>query len=147
MACRSIQSMLGTNKGARSRMDAKEFFTSTVVPNYEEAVADPSNWRKLWNAALSMNTVQEYLALHRAGYATLTREEVDTRVEAIRNEYPELKALHSWAVTLKHVRKHRGQVASASSTAISPQDPNSFAGVKDVVDRTFATLSSISEFK
>jgi hypothetical protein len=44
-------------------MDAKEFFSVVVVENYKEAIADPANFRKLWNAALSMNTVAEYLAL------------------------------------------------------------------------------------
>jgi len=52
-------------------MDAKEFFSAVVVENYKEAIADPANLRKLWNAAVSMNTVAEYLALHRAGYPTL----------------------------------------------------------------------------
>jgi hypothetical protein len=43
-------------------MDAKEFFSAVVVENYKEAIADPANLRKLWNAAVSMNTVAEYLA-------------------------------------------------------------------------------------
>jgi hypothetical protein len=43
-------------------MDAKEFFSAVVVENYKEAIADPANLRKLWNAAVSMNTIAEYLA-------------------------------------------------------------------------------------
>ena len=39
-------------------MDAKELFSVVVVENYKEAIADPANFRKLWNAALSMNTVR-----------------------------------------------------------------------------------------
>ena len=60
-------------------MDAKEFFTFIVVENYKEANADPANLRKLWNVAISMNTVPEFLALHRAGYPTLKSVEVDQK--------------------------------------------------------------------
>ena len=73
-------------------MDAKEFFSVVVVENYKEAIADPANFRKLWNAALSMNTVAEYLALHRAGYPTLDRFKVDEKAAAVRSEYPDLNA-------------------------------------------------------
>jgi hypothetical protein len=128
-------------------MDAKEFFTFIVVENYKEANADPANLRKLWNVAISMNTVPEFLALHRAGYPTLKSVEVDQKAEVIRDEYSDLKAIKSYADRLKHVRKHEKQEVTGSSTSILPQDPNSFVDLKDLVDRTFTTLSSISEFK
>lgn len=87
-------------------MDAKEFFHVVVVENYKEAIADPTNFRKRWNAAVSMNTVPEYLALDRAGYSTFTSGEVVKKVEAVRNEIPGLPELKSYADRLKHVRKH-----------------------------------------
>jgi hypothetical protein len=117
-------------------MDAKEFFSLVVVENYKEAIADPANLRKLWNAAVSMNTVAEYLALHRAGYPTLERWEVDEKAKAVRSQYPNLKAIKSYADRLKHVRKHEAQQVTASSTSISPQDPTSFVELKDLVERT-----------
>lgn len=128
-------------------MDAKEFFQSVVVENYKEAIADPANFRKLWNAAVSMNTVAEYLALHRAGYPSLDRFKVDEKAEAVRSEYPDLKAIKSYADRLKHVRKHEAQQVTASSTSISPQDPTSFVDLKHLVERTFTTLDRISELK
>jgi hypothetical protein len=123
-------------------MDANEFFRQVVVDNCNAAKADPTNFAKLWNAAVSLNTMPEYLALHRAGYPELTRDEVDEKTAAIRSQYPVLGELNSQVVTLKHVRSHKGQEMTASSTAISLQDPNSFAGLKDLVERAFTTLMS-----
>jgi hypothetical protein len=85
------------------QMDAKEFFSVVVLENYKEAIADPANLRKLWNAAVSMNTVAEYLALHRAGYPTLDRFKVDEKAKAVRSEYSDLKAINSYVDRLKHV--------------------------------------------
>jgi hypothetical protein len=63
---RSFLGEIGPNLSLSFRgeltMDAKEFFSVVVVENYKEAIADPANLRKLWNAAVSMNTVAEYLA-------------------------------------------------------------------------------------
>jgi hypothetical protein len=128
-------------------MDAKEFFTVVVVENYKEANADPTNFRKLWNAAISMNTVPEFLALHRDGYPTLKSWEVDEKAKDVRSEYSDLKEIKSYADRLKHVRKHVGQQATASSTSILPQNPSTWADLKDLVDRTYSTLGSISELK
>jgi hypothetical protein len=129
-------------------MDAKEFFRIVVAENCKEAGADPTNFRKLWNAAVSINTVAEYLALDRAGYPTLKGGEVDKKAQAIREQIPELKAIKPHVDMLKHVRKHEGQEVSASSTGILPQDPNSFADLRNQVEGTFATLSSsVPEFK
>src|SRR4029453_1434403 len=114
-------------------MDAKEFFSVVVVENYKEAIADPANFRKLWNAALSMNTVGEYLALHRAGYPTLDRFKVDEKAAAVRSEYPDLNAIKSYADRLKHVRKHERQQVTASSTSIPPQTPTSFVIFKHLL--------------
>ena len=123
-------------------------FQSHRVENYKEAIADPANFRKLWNAAISMNTVAEFLALHRAGYpTTLKSGEVDEKAEAVRSEYPDLKAIKSYADKLKHLRKHVGQQLTASSTSILPRDQPSFVDLKNLVERTFTTLDRISELK
>jgi hypothetical protein len=46
-------------------MDAREFLWKIVVPNYAEFYKSPNDIRLLWNALVSMNTVPEFLALHR----------------------------------------------------------------------------------
>ena len=95
-----------------------------------------------------MNTVAEFLALHRAGYpTTLKSGEVDEKAEAVRSEYPDLKAIKSYADKLKHLRKHVGQQLTASSTSILPRDQPSFVDLKNLVERTFTTLDRISELK
>lgn len=128
-------------------MDAKEFFRVVVVDNYNEAKADPTNFRKRWNAAVSMNTVPEYLGLHRAGYPKLERWQVDQKADAVRTKYPNLPELNSYTNRLKHVRAHAGQQVTASSTSILPQDPSTWADLSDLVDRTYTTLGSMPEFK
>jgi hypothetical protein len=123
-------------------MDAQDFYRLVVVVNYKEANADPTNFRKQWNAAISMNTLAEYLALHRAGYPELKRDEVDAKAEAVRSQYPVLGELKSHADTLKHVRTHKGQELFESSTGIMPQDPKTFADLTGVVERAYATTRS-----
>ena len=128
-------------------MDAKEFYDTVVIENYKEAMADPTNFRKHWNAAVSMNTVPEYVALHRAGYPELKRPEVDALAETVRNKYPALPELKFHADTLKHVRKHEGGVVTASSTGILPQDPNTWDDLKGAVGRSYTTFSRMPEFE
>ena len=134
-------------------MDAKGFFSQVIDKNYKEWKADPDDFTKYWNAAVSMNTAAEFLALHRAGYPELTRTEVDVKVAAIRSEYPELKAIKLYANPLKHVRSHDNQKLTASSTSIAPENPNSWQltssmpDPRDTLDRAFARLSSMPEFK
>jgi hypothetical protein len=43
-------------------MDAAEFFNTVVKRNYEEFTNNPNDFRSLWNAIVSMNTVPEYIA-------------------------------------------------------------------------------------
>src|SRR5215472_12246726 len=49
-------------------MDAYEFFHEIVAPNCEEALRPPYRLRLAWNAIVSLNTVPEFVALHRLGY-------------------------------------------------------------------------------
>jgi hypothetical protein len=110
-------------------MDAREFFQLIVQPNYYEFYADQNNIRKLWNAIVSMNTVPEFLALHRLGYRRdILREVLDAEALKICDE-PGLTELRYCANTLKHVRKmpsHRSFEFTASSTSVEPIDQGTF---------------------
>ena len=70
-------------------MDAKQTF-NLVAENYNEAKADPTNFRKLLNAVVTMNSVAEQLALHQDNYPPLLREQVDQRSADVRSQYPDL---------------------------------------------------------
>jgi hypothetical protein len=136
-------------------MDAKDIFNRIVAENYKEFKSDPMDLRKLWNAVVSMNTVAESLALDQANYPSLLRKEVDQLSAAVRARYPDLKDIKVCAETLKHVRHHVGQKLTASSTGILPEDPNTWEisvgstshKLVETLDRAFATLGSVSEFK
>jgi hypothetical protein len=68
-------------------MDASEFFNTVVKRNYEEWTGFTGNqddFRLLWNAIVSMNTVPEYLALDELGYANKCRARCST---ALRTKY------------------------------------------------------------
>lgn len=135
-------------------MDAKQTF-NLVAENYNEAKADPTNFRKLLNAVVTMNSVAEQLALHQDNYPPLLREQVDQRSADVRSQYPDLKDLKFCADTLKHVRHHDGRWVNASSTGILPEDPATWVitegskryNLVDTLDWTYATLNSIPELK
>jgi hypothetical protein len=126
-------------------MDAREFFQTIVVPNYNEFVRTPNNVRLLWNAIVSMNTVPEYLVLDRLGYALeVYREELTQEAQKIRNQLG-LTELQYCANTFKHVRKiPRGQsTATASSTSVEPIDQATWK----IGDSAFATVNSLPGLK
>ena len=67
-------------------MDAREHFQYVAVPNYNEFVQSPSDFRLLGNAILSMNTVAEYLGLDRSGYPPdVSRNERRREAQKIRD--------------------------------------------------------------
>jgi hypothetical protein len=88
-------------------MDAAEFFRTVVKPNYEQFVQNPTDLRLLWNAIVSMNTVAEFLALHRLGYSPVYREEHNAEAKKLRDLSADLTKLKHDAETLKHVRKNK----------------------------------------
>jgi len=47
--------------GRETTMDASEFFNTVVKPNYDD-FTKMDDYRSLWNAIVSMNTVPEYMA-------------------------------------------------------------------------------------
>jgi hypothetical protein len=84
-------------------MDAREFFNTVVKRNYQEFTLNPDDFRSLWNAIVSMNTVAEYLALEQLQYAQVPREKLDTTAKQIRDKDQSLIDLKSCAEALKHV--------------------------------------------
>src|SRR5262249_33095987 len=86
-------------------MDASEFFNTVVKRNYEEFTNNPNDFRSLWNAIVSMNTVAEYMALEQLQYAQVPREKLDATAKQIRDKDQSLIDLKSCAEALKHVRK------------------------------------------
>jgi hypothetical protein len=134
-------------------MDVAEFFSTVVKPNYEMAAANPSDFRLLWNAIVTMNTMAEFVALHRHDYAAISRSDLAAMATSIRDS--SLEDLKFCAETLKHVRKIDGGGSSfrtvATSTGISPLNPGSWSvdglDLIDVLQTAFRTLSTFPELK
>jgi hypothetical protein len=130
-------------------MDAREFFQNVVVPRYTEFVRRPTDFPVLWTALVSMNTVPEYLALHKRGYPSdFSRSELHREAKEIRGQLSGLADLQFCADTFKHVRKS-GFGLQASSTGIDLNDPTTWKiGRHDLVQvaqSAFATLGKIPE--
>jgi hypothetical protein len=132
-------------------MDAREYFQKVVVPNFADFQQSPNDIRLLINALVSMNTVPEFLALHRLGYALdISREKLDEEAEAIRVDL-RLTALQFCANMFKHVRRvpRRSSEFTASSTDVSPDDLGTWTVLGDdlveVVHIAFATLNGHSD--
>jgi hypothetical protein len=136
-------------------MDAAEFFKTVVNPNYEQLIKNPSDVRSLWNAVVSMNTVAEFVALDRLGYAVVSRRELAATTEQIRRSQPSLRDLKYCAETFKHVRKipfGSGAAFSitASSTGLSSNPDTWQIGDHDpvaVLHNSFAVLKDFPELK
>ncbi len=136
-------------------MDAVEFFREVVEPNFQEFRKAPSNFRLLWNALVSMNTVAEFVTLERIEYADISKHALATEANLLRDK--SLADLKFCAETLKHVRKiednkkyDRGFELTASSTGVAPNDRTTWKvgelDLVEVVHRAFATLSTFREF-
>ena len=67
-------------------MNAREHFENTVVPNYNDFVQSPSDFRLLENALFSMNTVAERLALERREYGQVARGVLYGEAQKIRDD-------------------------------------------------------------
>ena len=95
-------------------MNAREHFENTVVPNYNDFVQSPSDFRLLENALFSMNTVAERLALERREYGQVARGVLYGEAQKIRDDLSGLSHLQSCANTLKHVRSIKDQRVASS---------------------------------
>jgi len=131
-----------------------EFFQDVVKPNYAQFVQSPDNIRLLWNVVVSMNTVPEFLVLHRLRYPLdLSRKELDAGADRIRNELSGFVELQFCANALKHVRKISGSNTKfelqASSTGLLPDDNSAWYvaeyDLAAVVHKAFARLQEIPE--
>jgi hypothetical protein len=123
-------------------MDAREYFQSTVVPNYNSFVQSPANFHLLANTILSMNASAEYLGLDRRGYdPDVSGNQRRRDVRKIRDDL-RLADLEVCADALKHVRK--GDGVTLSSTGIDTNSPTSWKiGDHDLVEvahQAFAAL-------
>jgi hypothetical protein len=137
-------------------MNAREHFENTVVPNYNDFVQSPSDFRLLENALFSMNTVAERLALERREYGQVARGVLCGEAQKIRDDLSDLSHLQSCANTLKHVRSIKDQsggkfTTTATSTGIEANDPTTWKigghDLVEVVHNAFATLKGIPELK
>ena len=136
-------------------MDAREYFRTVVQPNYNEFVQNPSEFRLLENALLSMNAVPEYLALDRLGYVPIRRDVLDGVARKIRHQFCNLSDLKFCAEACKHVRKIKdrsgGFTLQASSTSVEPNDQTTWhingKHLVKVAHFAFAALKEISELK
>jgi len=132
-------------------MDAREHFRYVAVPNYNEFVQSPSDFRLLGNAILSMNTVAEYLGLDRRGYPSdISRDQRRREAQEVRDDLS-LADLQVCADALKHVRINQAKDVTLSSTGIDTNDPATWKiGGHDLVKvarHAFATLNSLPELK
>jgi hypothetical protein len=137
-------------------MNAAEFFREVVESNYLEFNRNPDDVKMLWNAVVSMNTVPEFVALDRLGYAEKSAGELNCAAKAIREREPCLLALKECEETFKHVRKIKDRSSGAfttvaSSTGLSAQNPATWKiGSHDpraVLQQALAALAALPELK
>ena len=135
-------------------MDAPEFYKCIVKPNYDSFDQGRGDIRLAWNAAVSMNSVAEYVALHRSGYAPMTEDKLSCEANKIRKCFPPLEKLNGEVITLKHVRNLRGikkvnlpLSSNRSSTAYLPDVPLTWEKLAQATDDAFATVSQFVELK
>jgi hypothetical protein len=134
-------------------MDTSEFFDTVIKRNYDEFTKNPDDFRSLWNAIISMNTVPEYMALDRHGYAQVSRDELAHTANQIRKQDHSLIDLKFCAEALKHVRKispkdKQGSfTVTVSSTIVSPIDRATWTidsyDLVNVAQRAFRALSAL----
>jgi len=140
-------------------MDAREFFETVVKPNYYEAKSNRDDFRLIWNAIVSMNTVPEYVALERLKYIH-DRQAVDDESVQIRNAHQPLSNLKTCAEALKHARKQQrtkvGLYAAppaitVTSTAVNTSQPSTWViggdDLMTLLDQSLQVLMRFPELK
>jgi hypothetical protein len=133
-------------------MDARERFQKVVVPNYNEFLRNPNDFRLLDNLITSMNPMAEYLGLDRRGYPPgLSRNERRREAQTVRVEGG-LTDLQKSADVIKHVRielERDGVKSTLTSTGIDTADPTTWKvrglDLVQVAHSAFATLSKNPE--
>jgi hypothetical protein len=133
-------------------MDARDYYDTVVVPNYNEFVGSLNDFRLLENAIISMNTVAEYLGLQRRGYPPdVSRNERRREAQTIRNDFSDLVDLQVCADTIKHVRINQSDGLTLSSTGIDPHDQATWningKHLPSVAHKAFAALKGVAELR
>jgi hypothetical protein len=134
-------------------MDTSEFFNTVVKRNYQEFTSNLDDFRLLWNAIISMNSVPEYMALDQHGYAPVSRDALAQTANQIRNNDQSLIDVKFCAEALKHVRKippksPQGAVTvTVTSTIVSPINRTTWTigphDLTDVAHQGFRALSAL----
>ena len=91
-------------------MDAQEHFQK-AADNYNEFARDPTNFRLLKNALISMDEGPEHLALHQLGYPQLSREALNEEAQKIRRIDPEVGQFLLSRELLLHCGRHGSSFA------------------------------------
>jgi hypothetical protein len=133
------------------KMDAYEFFHQIVEPNCENALRPPYHLRLAWNAIVSLNTVPEFIVLHRLGYKTdVDRDLLHREIEEIRKKYPALAQLNNEAIKLKHVRrlprKENEPLSSINSSTSHVISEPTLAELLETIHDAFQTMKAFPEF-
>ncbi|MEJ2378262.1 MAG: hypothetical protein P8Y71_23715 [Pseudolabrys sp.] len=135
-------------------MTAAEFFQQVVKQNCLVARKNPKEYRHLWNAIVSMNTVAEYLALDGSGRTQMPGLELATRANQIRDKTKHLSDLKECAEHLKHVRKIVDRKGGefeiiGSSTGHNLEDPTTWWAIrfnlKEIMEAALAELEKLPE--
>ena len=112
----------------------------------------PDDLRLLWNAVVSMNSVAEWIALHKLDYAEVDKRVLDDKAKEVRNSDSSLKDLNLCAITFKHVRKliptPTGLIPSSTALSTPPWVigyGNEEKVVEDVLRRAYAALLAFPE--
>ncbi|MET0939967.1 MAG: hypothetical protein ABWY13_01250 [Mesorhizobium sp.] len=132
------------------KMDAYEFFHQIVEPNCENALRPPYHLRLAWNAIVSLNTVPEFIVLHRLGYKTdVDRDLLYREIEEIRKKYPALTQLNNEAIKLKHVRrlprKENEPLSSINSSTSHVISEPTLAELLETIHDAFQTMKAFPE--
>ena len=148
--CSKIDAIRKTLGPLEQKMDAYEFFHQIVEPNCENALRPPYHLRLAWNAILSLNTVPEFIALHRLGYKTdVDRDLLYRETEDIRKKYPALTQLNNEAIKLKHVRrlprKENEPLSSINSSTSHVISEPTLAELLETIREAFQTIKAFPE--
>jgi hypothetical protein len=132
------------------KMDAYEFFHQIVEPNCENALRPPYHLRLAWNAIVSLNTVPEFIVLHRLGYKTdVDRDLLYRETEDIRKKYPALTQLNNETIKLKHVRrlppKENEPLSSINSSTSHVISEPTLAELLETIRDAFQTIKAFPE--
>jgi hypothetical protein len=129
-------------------MDAKEFFEKIVIPNYEDAIKNPTDLRKTYNAIITVNTMAEFLALHQFGYVEgLTEGQLAEKANEIRRHHTALERVKYHAEVMKHVRKLHGTdkniSPTISSTEFATEEPKSWEHLRPDLEQAMSVLKTL----